>query len=101
MIFRDKDSLKKYYRYIIVGVFILLFCLFYSMGKSFLSSKIIGIIGHPGLQGELLFQRNIIYNFEKGNIFKHFKTDYLNYPFGENLGFVIANSFRLFVCAVY
>lgn len=55
------------------------------------------MIDHPGLQGQILFQGNIIYNFEKGNLFRHFKTDYVNYPFGENLGFAIANSLHLFM----
>lgn len=62
-----------------------------------LHNRIIGMADHPGLQGEIFMQGNIIYNFEKGNIFKHFKTDYLNYPFGENLGLGLANSLHLFM----
>lgn len=65
--------------------------------KGFLHNKIIGMISHPGLQGEILFQKIIVYNFEKGDLFQYFYTDYLNYPFGENLGFGIANSLHLFL----
>ena len=55
------------------------------------------MIDHPGLQGEILFQENIVYNFKTGNVFKNFDSDFLSYPFGENLGFAIANSFHLFM----
>ena len=92
---------RRVINYTVLIALILLFFLMCFVVKGLLQNKVIGMIGHPGLLGELLFQKNIIYNFEKGNIFKHLKTDYLNYPFGENLGFVIANSFCLFVCAVY
>jgi hypothetical protein len=94
---RDK-TLIRFSRYI-TPIISIVFCLILLCAeKRFLDNrKIIGTIGHPGLQGEILFQKNIIYNSAKGNTFKYFNTDYLNYPFGENLGFAIANSLYLFM----
>jgi hypothetical protein len=78
------------------GFFVLvLLGIFFSL--VFLQDKVIGAAGHPGLQGEILFEKNIIYNFENGDLFRYFKTDYLNYPFGENLGFALVNSLHLFM----
>lgn len=89
--------MAKYRKFLIVSILIfVLFALFYGE-KKFLNNKIIGMSGHPGLQGEILFQENIVYNFKKGNLLRYFNTDYLNYPAGENLGFAIANSFHLYM----
>ena len=64
--------------------------------KGPLRDKVIGIIDVP-LQGEILMQGNLVYNFAKGNALHYFKTDYLNYPIGENLRFAIANSWHLYM----
>jgi len=90
-------KLIKPWKYAVLVIFVLSFFIFCFAGQDYLNNKIIGRADYPGLQGEILFQQNIIYNFEKGNRFAHFNTDYLNYPFGENLGFGIANSLHLFM----
>jgi len=74
----------------------ILFCLILIyVVKVPLKNKVIGSIDAP-LQGEILMQGNMLYNFQKGNALNFFKTDYVNYPKGENLRFVIANSFHLY-----
>ncbi|OGW75963.1 MAG: hypothetical protein A2Z72_04680 [Omnitrophica bacterium RBG_13_46_9] len=93
----DGGILIKYRKWINSAIFIALCLILWLFVKTFLHDKIIGISNQPGFQGEILFQKNFIYNFEKGNTFRHFNTDYLNYPFGENLGFGLANSLHLFM----
>jgi hypothetical protein len=89
----SKFATKEYWVLLFLSITIIL-VVFFSV--SLLQDNVIGMIDCPGAEGEILFQRNIIYNFERGNLFNYFNTDYLNYPFGENLGFALANSFHLF-----
>ena len=88
------DIFKRFIPPIIyIGIcFILIFVV-----RNSLHDKAIGIGDEPGLQGQVFLQKNLIYNFEKRNTLRHFDTDYLNYPAGENLGFGIANSLFLII----
>ncbi|MBN1871067.1 MAG: hypothetical protein JW800_00680 [Candidatus Omnitrophica bacterium] len=85
-------------KYLLLIFFIVIIVLM-AVSPALKDNKIIGIVDSPGLQGEILFQENIIYNIKKGNVFKYFDTDYLNYPNGERLHFALANSFHLFLYA--
>jgi hypothetical protein len=66
--------------------------------STILKDKAIGIIDAP-FQGEIFMQGNMVHNLWKGNILRPFDTDYVNYPAGENLRFVIANSWHLYMYA--
>ena len=93
---REKGLLR--FRRFVVPIILISLC--FALGlvvKGPLRNKVIGMFEYSGLRGEILMQGNFIYNFEKGNVFKHFETKYLNYPFGENLGFGPANSLHLFM----
>jgi len=61
-----------------------------------LNDRVIGMIKHPGLQGELFQERNILYNMKKGNFIHWFITDLVNYPKGQDLGLKISHSLHLF-----
>lgn len=66
--------------------------------SSILKDKAIGIIGAP-FQGEIFMQGNMVHNLWNGNVFRPFETDYVNYPTGENLRFIVANSWHLYMYA--
>ena len=89
--------MAKSQRYIILIIFIIGSLILGVAIKGVFHNKVIGMIDHPGLQGEIFMAENISRNFEKGNFRYYFKTDTLNYPFGENLGFAIVNSLHLFM----
>lgn len=80
-------------------LFLLVVLVLFFVVKGPLANKIIGTISHPPMQGEMLLEKNIIYSFEKGSLFRHFETDYLAYPWGESLGFGVANSLHLYMYA--
>lgn len=90
-----KIMIMRFIKYFFIFTLFLFLVISFCLGA--LNNKIVGMADHPGLQGEILMQGNVFYNFEKGNALKYFKTDYLNYPYGEDLSFAIANSFHLFM----
>jgi hypothetical protein len=61
-----------------------------------LNDRAIGSLNHPGLKGELFFERNILYNVQKGNFLRWFVTDLVRYPCGQDIGLRVANSLHLF-----
>lgn len=61
-----------------------------------LDSRVVGVSSHPGFQGELFFEKNILYNAQKGNLFHWFRTDLVNYPAGQDIGLRVANSLHLY-----
>lgn len=48
-------------KFLVPMVFILSFFILFFVIKGFLDNKVIGIIDHPGLQGEIFFQQNVIH----------------------------------------
>ncbi|MDD5613689.1 MAG: hypothetical protein PHQ54_01300 [Candidatus Omnitrophica bacterium] len=84
-------------KYAISIIFIGLFFISLFAVKISLNNKVIGRFDRSGLYGEIVMEENVFYNFKNGNVLEFFKTDFFNYPVGENLGFRLANSFHLFL----
>lgn len=61
-----------------------------------LNNRAIGSLSHPGLKGELFFERNVLYNVQKGNFLRWFVTDLVRYPCGQDIGLRVVNSLHLF-----
>ena len=66
-----------------------------------LNSRVIGISSRPGFQGEIFFEKNILYNAQKGNFFHWFRTDLVNYPAGQDIGLRVANSLHLYFSLLF
>lgn len=60
-----------------------------------LKTYVIGILNHPGLQGQLFFIKVVLDNFQKGRLFSGF-TDLVNYPYGQDLKNKIHTFFILY-----
>ncbi len=60
-----------------------------------LKTYVIGILNHPGLQGQLFFEKVVLDNFQKRRLFSGF-TDLVNYPYGQDLKNKIHTFFILY-----
>jgi len=63
------------------------------------SHHTVGFQEPPGMMGELLFQEHTVLSIREGNVFRPFLTDKANHPWGQDLGFAVANSAHLYLYA--
>lgn len=63
------------------------------------SNHTVGFAEPPGMMGELLFQEHTVLSIREGNVFKPFLTDKANHPWGQDLGFAVANSAHIYLYA--
>jgi hypothetical protein len=61
-----------------------------------LNDRAIGSLKHPGLEGELFFERNTLHNAKNGSFGRLFKTDLVSYPCGQDISLRVANSLHLY-----
>ena len=63
------------------------------------SHHTVGFHEPPGMIGELLFQEHTVLSVREGNASRPFLTDKANHPWGQDLGFAVANSAHLYLYA--
>jgi hypothetical protein len=61
-----------------------------------LNGRAIGSLEHSGLEGELFFERNTLYNAQNGDFSHLFRTDLVSYPYGQDISLRVMNSLHLY-----
>ncbi len=62
---------------------------------------VIGNAAHAGVHGELFFEHLMRYAAGNHNLGHWYKTDWVNYPGGQNIGPRVANSLHLFYSLLF